>query len=1144
MSVDLPRMEQEQQPPSRDDLQTSADNNEEESAEEENEEEDEDEPKLKYAKLTGSLTNVYRSGDSTSAFTVAGDKMVLGTHNGNIHVLTLPSLGCLRTYHAHSATITSLSISPVPPPPSALRTERDQPMGAAQASPARPQPASSPASRGQTSVPNTPSNQIYIATSSLDGHVCISSLLDSKDVQLRNFARPVSTVALSPAYKSDRTYLSGGLAGSLILTIGGKAGVTVDANTNSSAASAGGFLGAFGLGGAGDRGTDKILHSGEGSISTISWSLSGKWVAWCNEEGIKIMRSHLSLGEQSEYAWQRIAHAARPSKPIWEEMKGVWKGRCQWINDRHVEHDEVSASSANGIHGSSANEVSRASNKKNRGIEKLLVGWGDTAWILHVSETSNATSRIQAGSSELVYKVHFEDCVVSGIALYTPSLLAVLAYRTHDDDGKPIKAPANDTPRKGRQHRHAGLAPQLRLLDIASKSEDDVDELPISRFETLAARDYSLGTLFIPPLPDEAPKTGVERGTLDGLWDVTATGGRYASRMFVSSAASVTSGGSSGERSRSPGFVTPIPAAARRRVDAHPFASSAGLKLFIQSPYDCVLAVRRDEKDRLEFLLAKQHYGRAWDLIDARPDLVVASVGEEAESEGHSTPRRAAGSLKDFLADDSRSQTTNGVTAMDSPAEKEKRRIGDLWLQQLISDSRWSEAGEVAAKVLASNSRWEHWIWTFAQAGKFDEITPRIPADIVMTSVVYEVVLGHYLASDPRRLKELLEQWDGLFDVSSVRAAVEQKLDGEEDNVLEECLAKLYLAEGRAGDALRSYIRVQDAEGALRLLREEKAGDLVRAEDVSGLLMLNISTEDMQAAPLNTLSEKSEEAVQLLAAETQRGRLQVGAVIEELRQKGRFFRPFIYFYLRALWLGGKAHDEPRRKFERRIDEGHALVEDYADLAVELFADYDRDLLLTFLKASEVYNYEAAAAICESRHYIPEWIHILSKTGQLKRALALIIDELGDVKQAIAFAEKNPDLWNDLLDFGMDKPYIIRGLLEGVGMSVDPKKVVRRIPEGLEIDGLKQGIETLMREVDVQASISEGVARVLRGEVSVAMDTLRVGQKRAIKFDVVTKRGHAGQNVKNTERPESKTLEPGHCVHCDAAFHDDGKSPTS
>lgn len=84
---------------------------------------------------------------------------------------------------------------------------------------------------------------------------------------------------------------------------------------------------------------------------------------------------------------------------------------------------------------------------------------------------------------------------------------------------------------------------------------------------------------------------------------------------------------------------------------------------------------------------------------------------------------------------------------------------------------------------------------------------------------------------------------------------------------------------------------------------------------------------------------------------------------------------------------------------------------------------------------------------------------------------------------------------------MDKPHFIRGLLEEVGTAIDPIKLVRRIPEGLEIEGLRDGIGRMVREYEIQYSISEGVARVLRGEVAAGMDTLRAGQKRGVKFEV-------------------------------------------
>jgi hypothetical protein len=175
--------------------------------------------------------------------------------------------------------------------------------------------------------------------------------------------------------------------------------------------------------------------------------------------------------------------------------------------------------------------------------------------------------------------------------------------------------------------------------------------------------------------------------------------------------------------------------------------------------------------------------------------------------------------------------------------------------------------------------------------------------------------------------------------------------------------------------------------------------------------------------------------------------------------------------------------------------------------VELFAEYDRPLLMDFLKDSHSYSLEKASAVCERRNYIPELVHLLSKTGQTKRALFLIIDKLADVSQAIAFAktQDDPDLWNDLLDYSMDKPKFIRGLLENVGTTIDPITLVRRIPTGLEIEGLKAALGKILKEYGVQWSICDGVAKVLRSEVARGMEELRKGQRRGVKFEVAIER---------------------------------------
>ncbi|EON67066.1 hypothetical protein W97_06183 [Coniosporium apollinis CBS 100218] len=1151
--------------------------------------EEEDEPKLKYTRLTGNLASVYRGGDATSASMVAGDKMIIGTHNGNINVLALPSFVPLKLYRAHTASVTAVSVSPFPPAPNTrpealARTVTEAPATPVRAPSTNNAAIASPRTpKQQPAIPATPSNSIYIATSSIDGHVCVQSLVDSKDVMLRNFARPVQTVALSPEFKSDRSYLSGGLAGSLILTTGGRPGVSANANTNSPAAAASGWLGSIGLGS--NTGRDTVLHSGEGSISTIKWSLTGKYVVWVNEQGIKIMRSNIRLDSaDSESAWKRIAHVDRPNRKGWEDMAGVWKARAEWINDSNLESDNDDSPVSNGSPDKTAG-TRKVSNAKKR-LEKLVVGWGDAAWVIQVDPGGAGTGKNvgerTVGSAEVLRFLRFNDCIVSGLSLYTPSLLLVLAYRTRDDDNNPIPTSVQTTPRKGVHHRQNGLQPEVRLVDVASKLVVDDDTLTVSRFESLSGADYHLSTLYVPPVPTNI--TPAQRGALEaiggGLWDA----GVSATRIF-SSGASIISLPNSGENAKSSSPAGSASAgkaslAGRKPQEPHPATISPGLKIFIQSPYDCVLAVKRDRSDHLAWLLEHEKYKDAWELIEKHPD-VVSTADRDADSSPASTPSKTRQSLADFFADDATaSQTTVSATAAASRAhnsavEKEKRRIGDLWVQQLVSAGDWAAAGKVAGRVLGTSSRWEHWVWTFAQAGKFDDITPYIPKKPLtppLPSLVYEVVLGHYIINDRLRLRDLLEQWDPeLFDIGSVINAIEDKLHagdvtensveggerGRDWRILTEALAKLYLADNRPKEALRCYIRLQNADAAMSIIRDYHLLAAV-ADDIPGFVLLRVSKEQMESAPLSELEEASSEAMRLLVDEAYQGIVRPHVVVEQLQEKGPSYQPFLFFYLRALWKGTGSETEFGRGTERIATEGKTLVEEFGDLAVELLAEYDQPLLGEFLRSSaSSYDPEKAIAVCETRQYIPELVYLLSKTGQTKRALYLLTSSLSDVTAAIAFckSQQDPDLWDDLLSYSMDKPRFIRGLLEEVGTAINPIDLVRRIPEGLEIEGLREGIGRMVREYEIQVSISEGVARVLRGEVAVRMELLRKGRVRGVKFEIVHQEPeHVDVGVENVEVPvppplkgtemdekrRKKRAEPGHCVQCDLAFADDEK----
>ncbi|KFA51138.1 hypothetical protein S40293_04764 [Stachybotrys chartarum IBT 40293] len=1175
------------------------DDDDDEEEEEDDDDDDDDEPRLKYTRLTQHLGSVYRNGDATSTFFVASDKMIMGTHDGSIHVVQLPIFQSLRAYRAHSASVTGISVSPYPLPLPNQKLDNLNPSGhaASVASSARPPSRSSEHShspakaarrpRDAVQIPRTPSNDIYVATSSMDGNVCVQSLIDLKDVQLRNFARPVHAVALSPDYKNDRTYLSGGTAGQLILTVGGSPGRSTSTTTGTAAATASGWLGSMGL--SSNSGRDTILHSGEGIVSCIKWSLSGKYVVWLNEHGIKIMRSKLHLeGADADHAWKRIGHIDRPQTEEWETMASVWKGRVEWIDEQSVETDESPAPVLTAL--SSTGQSKEQIDAVKKTVERLVVGWGGTIWIIHVHPSSlgfgkNAGEKIP-GRAEIVKKLRM-DCILSGISLFTQNLLLVLAYSTPEDDeeveedegpeepvprkdvkkhqSKPSTASSTSGPSGGLKRRQNNLPPELRLIDFNSGAEVYQESLPMNRYERLTSGDYHLGVL---PARNAASVVA-SKGALEALaglgtdmWNAAIN-----PKSLFSSGASIRSKGSGDDAGSgsTAGIIKPL----RAPQTIHPSLSKPGAKIFIQSPYDCILATKRDMADHLAWLVERRQYQAAWELLDENPDILNGQ--SEDTDRAFSAPSKKHDSAEDFYDDESVAGSLH--KNIYSSVEKEKRRIGELWIQELVGKGEWQSAGRVCGKVLGTPDRWEKWVWTFAGAQKVDEISDHMPTKQThppLPTTIYEVVLGHYIQNDKPRFKELMQQWStDLFDINAITTALEKQLkyrDVREDGVeggekgrdwriVIESLAKLHEANGRYRESLKCYIKLQDADSAFRLIREYHLAEAV-ADDIPSFVGLRVASDQVDDMSREDFELATSEAISLLVDEAQHGLVRPGVVVEQLLAKE--LKLYLFFYLRGLWKGHGIQEHTGENIDRLVMDSQSLVDEFANLAVQLFARYERPLLMDFLKTSTSYAFEKAVEECEAFSYYDELVYLYSKTGQTKRALYLIIDRLHNVQKAIEFAKEqgDPDLWEDILDYSMDKPNFIHGLLEQVGTAINPITLVKRIPEGLEIPGLREGLTHMMKEHELQHSISSGVARVLRSEVAAAQKELRLGQRKGIKFEVVFKsHEHVDMAVKDIPTGVETTVngsdpvddvikhdhrepEPGHCAKCHEPFTED------
>ncbi len=784
------------------------------------------------------------------------------------------------------------------------------------------------------------------------------------------------------------------------------------------------------------------------------------------------------------------------------------------------------------------------------------------------------------------------DCIISGIALYTPNLLLVLAYISPEEET------SSKATKPGVHRRKNALQPEMRIIDIMTKEEVSVaDHLTISRYESLSATDYHLGVL---PAVRISPKVIAQRGTLEaisgatiggieaiggGLWDATM----YAPRMLKGNASVRSGSPGSGRAPSDLTTSTSLPNSHTTLKDPsrdmpHPSTLAHGMKVFIHSPYDCIIATKPTMADHFMWLDEHSMFEEAWDLLERYPEAAITHQEKALES-STSSPSKGQGSLVDFFEDDV-SQIADGKKDPNSQVPKQQRRVGEKWVQQLVSAEEWAKAGEVCGKVLQSSSSWEHWAWIFVEAKRFDELTPFIPSEAQrppIPGVVYELMLGHYIHKDIVHFQELLERWPPeLFDAETIIDAIEtcfktgevrenSSEDGEPGRnwrILTECLARVYLAVGRPRDALGCYIRVQDADSAMDLIASHHLVDAV-SDNIPGFILLRVSKEAQSSAPISELAAQTLEPIRLLVSEAHRGIVLPDTVISQLQKRFGMSNPYLFFYFRALWEGDSAPIPPPdttttknpapRSFtfartqaaEERliVAEGRTLVSDHADTAVILFAEYSRPLLMEFLKASQSYTLEAASKLCARRDYIPELVYLLSKEGRTTQALKLIIDKLNDVSQAIQFAKEQDDLslWDDLLDYSMNKPRFIRGLLEEVGTAIDPLKLVKRIPLGLEIEGLREGLGRMLKEFEVQESISGGVARVLRGEVNGAMLERGRGMRKGIRFDPLKASTAEKEEVKKQssgsgggDSAKTGQVKPGHCAGCGEAISQLGR----
>ncbi|KAG6472337.1 vacuolar protein sorting-associated protein 41 homolog [Zingiber officinale] len=377
--------------------------------------------------------------------------------------------------------------------------------------------------------------------------------------------------------------------------------------------------------------------------------------------------------------------------------------------------------------------------------------------------------------------------------------------------------------------------------------------------------------------------------------------------------------------------------------------------------------------------------------------------------------------------------------------------VGSRYLDHLIVERKYAEAASLCPKILrGSASAWERWVFHFAHLRQLPVLVPYIPIENPqLNDTAYEVALVS-LATNPSFHKLLLttvKSWPHtLYSSTHIISAIEPQINTSSvTDFLKEALAELYIINTQSEKALALYADLMKPE-IFEFIEKHSLYDFIH-DKVVELMLLD-----------------SKRAMNLLIQH--RDLILPTEIVEQLLETSRKCdkRYLVHLYLHAL-------------FEIDPQAG----KDFHDLQVALYAEYEPKMLLPFLRSSQHYRLEKAYEICMKKELVREQVFIFGRMGNAKQALALIINKLEDMEEAVEFVtmQHDDDLWEELIKQCLRKPEMIGMLLEHTVGNLDPLYIVKKVPDGLEIPRLRDRLVKIITDYRTETSLRHGCNAILK-----------------------------------------------------------------
>lgn len=373
------------------------------------------------------------------------------------------------------------------------------------------------------------------------------------------------------------------------------------------------------------------------------------------------------------------------------------------------------------------------------------------------------------------------------------------------------------------------------------------------------------------------------------------------------------------------------------------------------------------------------------------------------------------------------------------------REIEEIYMKELLdraTSENYREAAKLCSSICGTDLKsWNETIEKFRNLNQLEHLLQYLPRKIDgfhLDKETYNFILNDFLRDDPvsfyTAIKEIPSQ---LYSLQEITDQVHESLANDPKNlVLHEALAELYTRMGRFEEAVNIYLDYNDKKRIFSLIRENNLVSILRAR-VDKLMHIDASeTSQLLVENMDLIKMKD--------------------VVARLEKR------YLISYFHKLIL-----KDPDSCIE------------YHDMVVKLYSQYQRESLLKFLKLSNKYNLDEALRICKEENLIKEVVFLCSRMGDLRTALRYITESHSDdktkIKEAIEFCEEHqdPELWQDLILYSMDKPKFIGVLLENIGTHINnPIELIDRIPNGCEIDGLIDSLKKILQDYQLQISLEQ------------------------------------------------------------------------